>query len=82
MFQAMRLIPNLSMGRASFYMSRDIASRVARQAIAKGSGGAVTADQPSSDASAVGGQMRYTERFHGIPMRRVDALAADEDAVT
>lgn len=82
MFQAMRLIPNLSRGRASFYMSRDIASWVARQAIAKGAGGAVKADQPSSDASAVGGQQRYTERFHGIPMRRVDALSADEDTVS
>jgi len=82
MFQAMRLVPNLARGRASFYMARDLASWVARQSIAKGAGGAVTADQPSSDASAVGGQQRYTERFHGIPMRRVDALAADEAQVT
>ena len=28
------------------------------------------------------GSERWTERFHGIPMRRVDALSADEARVT
>lgn len=80
MFQAMRRIPNLSMGRAAFYMSRDIATWVARQTSAKGQNGLITVD-PMGDAT-VSGSMRYTERFHGIPMRRVDALAADESLVS
>lgn len=73
MFQAMRLPPNLSMGRPSFYMSRDIASWVARQTSSKGTN-AVTLDQVSGDS-------RFTERFNGVPMRRSDVLAADEARV-
>jgi hypothetical protein len=75
MFQAMRLVPNLSMGRPVFYMSRDIATWVSRQTSAKGQGSTVTLDQ-------VGGDSKFTERFHGIPMRRVDVLAADEALVS
>lgn len=82
MFQAMRLIPSLSMGRPSFYMSRDIATWVARQALAIGQNGLITSNMEAVDASATGGSLRYTERFHGIPMRRVDVLAADEAQVT
>lgn len=81
MFQAMRLIPNLAMGRPAFYMSRDIATWVARQTIAMGLAGTITVDPMSSDKS-IAGSMRYTERFHGIPLRRCDALAADEARVT
>jgi hypothetical protein len=73
MFQAMRLPPNLSLGRPVFYMSRDIASWIARQTSAKGTN-AVTLDQISGD-------MKFTERFNGIPMRRNDVLAADEARV-
>ena len=75
MFQAMRLIPNLSSGRASFYMSRDIATMVARQIAVDGASSFLTADSNAGD-------MRWTERFHGIPMRRVDSLAGDEARVT
>lgn len=75
MFQAMRLIPNLSMGRPSFYMSRDIATWVARQTAAKGNPNTVTLEQ-------IAGDTRFTERFMGIPMRRVDALSADEATVS
>lgn len=75
MFQAMRLVPNLNMGRPVFYMSRDIATWVSRQTAALGNSNVVTAENVSGD-------MRWTERFHGIPMRRVDALAADEAQVT
>ena len=74
MFQAMRSIPNLNMGRASFYMSRDLATWVSRQTLAVGQGGLIVSDQ-------VTGEQRFTERFHGIPMRRVDVLAADEARV-
>jgi hypothetical protein len=75
MFQAMRKVPNLSFGRPVFYMSRDMASWVARQTLAIGQGGLIVSDK-------VGGDLRFTERFHGIPMRRVDALASDEARVT
>lgn len=81
MFQAMRLVPNLGMGRPAFYMSRDIATWVSRQTVAKGQGGIITVDPMSGDQS-LGGSMRFTERFHGIPMRRCDALAGDEAAVS
>lgn len=74
MFQAMRKVPSMGMGRPAFYMSRDIASWVARQTSAMGQAGLLTLD----DVAANG---RFTERFHGIPMRRVDTLAADEAAV-
>lgn len=75
MFQAMRLVPNLSMGNAAFYMSRDIATWVARQTAAMANSSTITTD-------AVGGEKRYTERFEGIPMRRCDSLSADEAALT
>ena len=75
MFQAMRKVPNLNMGRCAFYMSRDTASWVARQMAAMGLQSYTTAE----DAA---GNMRWTERFKGIPMRRVDAISADEAAVS
>lgn len=73
MFQSMRLIPNLSMGRPAFYMSRDILTWVGRQTAAAVQGSTLTTDM-------VGGKL--VESFHGIPMRRVDALAGDEAALT
>jgi hypothetical protein len=73
MFQAMRLIPNLSVVRPAFYMSRDIMTWVDRQVAAAVQGSTLTTDM-------VGGKL--VTSFHGIPMRRVDALAADEALVT
>ena len=75
MFQALRLIPNINAGRPSWYMSRDIASWVARQSAAIGNANVVTMDN-------LAGDLRHTERFHGIPMRRCDSLSADEAALT
>jgi hypothetical protein len=75
MFQAMRLIPNLSAGRPSFYMSRDMATMLARQIAVDGASSFLTSD-------TVAGDLRWTERFHGIPVRRVDALAPDEAVVS
>ena len=75
MFQGMRLIPNLNAGRASFYMSRDTASWVARQKAAMGL-------SSYAESETVAGDKRWTERFNGIPMRRVDALSADEALVS
>jgi hypothetical protein len=75
MFQAMRLVPNLATGRPVFYMSRDMATMVSRQVAVDGASSFLTSEENA-------GSMRWTERFHGIPIRRVDALAADEAAVT
>ena len=75
MFQAMRLVPNLNAGRPVFYMSRDVATMVARQVAVDGASTFLTADDNQ-------GTERWTERFHGIPMRRVDALAGDEATVS
>ena len=75
MFQAMRLVPNLNAGRPVFYMSRDDATMVARQVAVDGASTFLTADDNQ-------GTERWTERFHGIPMRRVDALAGDEATVS
>ncbi len=73
MFQAMRRIPNLSAGRAAFYGSRDIATWIGRQTSAAIQSSTLTSEM-------VGG--RFIERFMGIPVRRVDAMAADESRVT
>ena len=75
MFQAMRLIPNLNSGRPAFYMSRDVATMVARQIAVDGASSFLTSETNAGD-------MRWTERFHGIPIRRCDALSADEARVT
>ena len=75
MFQAMRKVPNLSAGRPAFYMSRDIASWVARQKASLGL-------SSYAEAETVSGDKRWTERFQGIPMRRVDALSANEAVVS
>lgn len=75
MFRAMRKIQNLNMGRPVFYMSRDIATWVAEQTTAMGANGLLRSEN-------VAGDMRFTERFHGIPIRRCDALAGDEALVS
>ena len=56
-------------------MSRDIASWVARQKAAMGL-------SSYAEAESVTGDKRWTERFQGVPMRRVDALSANEALVT
>ena len=75
MFRALRLVPNLGMGRPAFYMSRDMATWVAEQHAAATQGSTL-------EAGNVGGTERWTETFKGVPMRRVDALAKDEARVT
>ena len=75
MFRALRLVPNLGMGRPAFYMSRDTATWVAEQHAAATQGSTL-------EAGNVGGTERWTEMFKGVPIRRVDALAKDEARVT
>ena len=72
MFQAMNQIPSLSFGRPVFYMSRDILTTLRQQVAAAVQNASLTTEM-------VGGIM--TTSFHGIPIRRVDVLAADEARV-
>ena len=73
MFQALKLVPNLSAGRPAFYMSRDMITWLGRQTAAATQGSTLVSEN-------VGGKMVTT--YHGVPVRRVDALAADEAALT
>lgn len=73
MFQAMTLVPNMSRGRAAFYMSRDVMSFLRRQLTAATS-------MSTLQIENVGGKM--VTNFQGIPIRRCDALAADEARIT
>lgn len=73
MFQALDLVPNLSAGRPAFYVSRDIKTRIRQQT-------AAATHLSTLSYEDVGGKM--VESFHGVPLRRVDALSADEALLT
>lgn len=73
MFQALELIPSLSMGRPAFYMSRDIRTWVRRQLAASVQNSTLTVENVRG---------RRTLIFNEVPMRRCDALSADEARVT
>lgn len=73
MFEATELIPNLNLGRCAFYMSRDVRTKF-RQQVANGIANSTL------EWTDVGG--RRVMMFQDIPVRRVDALAADEALVT
>ena len=75
MYQAIEHLPDggLNAGRAAFYMSRDMRSMVRRQLV----DGTKNSTLPLSN---VGGKMVPTFQ-ELIPMRRVDALSADEARV-
>lgn len=73
MTQACELIPSLSLGKPVFYVSRTIRSFLRRQIMNKVANSTLTMDE-------VAGKM--VTMFDGIPVRRVDALAANEAAVS
>lgn len=72
MFQAMERIPNLSSGRAVWYMDRGIVTKLRQQSSSAVKSSTLTVDQ-------VGGVM--VTSFGGIPIRRVDVLSPDEALV-
>lgn len=73
MYRAMRLLPSMAGGiRPVLYMSRDVMTTVHQQL-------AYLTKNSTLDIKDVGGHP--TSMFHSIPMRRVDALAADEALV-
>ncbi|MDA0798715.1 MAG: hypothetical protein O2884_08605 [Chloroflexi bacterium] len=73
MFQAMERVPNLSLGRPAFYMSRNTLTFLRRQSSNKLKESVLSLEQE--------GGIPVT-RFHGCPVRRCDALAADEALVS
>ncbi len=73
MFEAMELIPNLNMGRPVFYMNRYLRTRLRQQLASDIASSTLTVDQT--------GGIR-TSLFQEIPVRRCDALAADEADIT
>lgn len=72
MFQAIRRLPSMGLGKPVFYMSRNTLTFLMRQSSAKLKDSSLTIGN-------LGGVM--TDMFHGVPIRRVDALAADEARV-
>lgn len=72
MFEAMDRIPNLSMGNAVFYMDRGVLTKLRQQTANAVKNSTLTTED-------VGGVM--VTRFHGVPVRRTDALAGDEALV-
>lgn len=73
MVQAIERVQGLSVGRPAFYCSRNTKSFLRRQEINKVKNSTLTMEQLS-------GRPQLT--FDGIPIRRVDKLAADEARVT
>jgi hypothetical protein len=69
MTQAIELLPSTGAGRPVFYCNRTIKSYLRRQLVNKVAGSTLTMDE-------VAGKKVMT--FDGIPVRRSDALAADE----
>lgn len=72
MYSAMERVQNLN-GRAAFYMSRSVREKVRQQTVNLTSNSTLSMEN-------VGGKMLMN--FQGIPMKRVDALATDETAIT
>lgn len=70
--EAMNLVPNMRMGRPSLYMSRDMLTALQQQLAAAVQASSLTVDN-------VGGVITFG--FKGIPIRRVDVMAADEARV-
>lgn len=76
MIRAIELIPNLSAGRPAFYMSRTIRSMMSRQAINAVKNSTLTMEQVQGAEN-----FRRYPAFQGIPIRRTDAISADEARV-
>lgn len=72
MFEAIERLPNPGMGRCAFYMDRTIRTKLRQQSAKLVKNSTLTIEQ-------VGGVP--VQMYHGIPLRRVDALAVDETVV-
>ncbi len=76
MLRAVDRIPNLSMGRAAFYMNRSVYSLLRRLAMEK----SVNSLALEAGADQFGNATRWTS-FEGIPLRKVDQLLNTEARV-
>jgi len=72
MFAMIERLPTLSMGRCVFYMNRTLITKLRQQHTNGVANSTLTMEN-------LGGTM--VTSFHGIPIRRTDALAADEASV-
>lgn len=72
MVQAIERIPNLGAGRAAFYMPRTLRTILRRQLISSVKNSTLTMENIAGKSVLA---------FDGIPVRRVDALSADEARV-
>lgn len=72
MVQALELIPNINMGRAVFYVPRQIRSMLRRQLIQTVKNSTLTMEEIAG---------RKVVAFDNVPVRRVDALSSDEARV-
>lgn len=72
MVQAMEMVPNLNAGRPVFYMSRAMRSMLRRQITNKTLAATITTETVSG---------KHVTMLDGIPVKRVDVLAADEARV-
>lgn len=72
MVQAIEMIPSLSMGKPVFYMPRRLRSTLRRQIISSVKNATLTQETIAGKSVTM---------FDGIPVRRVDALSADEARV-
>lgn len=73
MTQAIELLPSASMGRPAFYCSRTVKSFLRRQMVNKVAQSTLQMDEVAG---------KHVMTFDGIPVRRCDALAADEALVS
>lgn len=73
MFAMIERIPSLSLGRPVFYMNRTLLTKLRQQHTNGVASSTLTMEN-------LGGTM--VTSFHGIPIRRTDALAADESSVS
>jgi len=73
MTQAVELPPNLSMGRPVFYMSRTLRTFLRRQMVAMVKQSTLTMDTVAG---------KKVLAFDGVPIKRVDKMAADEATIT
>lgn len=73
MTQAAELIPNINSGRPVFYVPRNVRSFMRRQIVSKVASSTLSMDEVAG---------RKVVTFDGVPVRRCDALSADEARVT
>jgi len=73
MTQAIEQLPSLTLGKPVFYVSRKVKSFLRRQVMNKVASSTLTMDQVAGKSVTM---------FDGIPVKRVDTLAANEAAVS